>query len=103
MKWRLRYEHRDIPYILLGLNRKPIKDLIGQEEHFIPVGTNLLGDMRQKAKKLARQICKVPSIFQQNHQEFKGFITPGYKQYWVMYPEYFNKSYNIDIKVKLFI
>ena len=103
MKWRLRYEHRDIPYFLLGLNREPIKDLIGQEEHFIRVGTNSLDGIRQKAKKLARQICKVPSTFQHNDKEFEGFITPGYKQYWAMYPQQFNKSYNIEIKVKLFI
>ena len=100
MKWRLRYEHRDIPYFLLGLNREPIKDLIRQFEHFIPVGTNSLYNIRQKAKKLVREICKVPSTFQHNNQEFEGFITPGYKQYWAMYPQHFNKSYIIEIKVK---
>ena len=107
MKWRLRYEHRDIPYFLLGLNREPIKDLIRQEEHFISVGTNPIGDIRQKARDLAKQICKTPSTFQYNEcriqasQErvYEGFITPGYKQYWAMYPEYFIKSFNIDMRV----
>ena len=107
IKWNLKYKHRDIPFFILGLNIEPINDLIRQKQHFIPVGINSLDDIQKRAKQLASEICKVPSTFQYNQCHinasseniYEGFITPGYKQYWAMYPEYFIKSCNIEMKV----
>jgi len=28
-----------------------------------------------------------------------GYVTPGYKQNWAMYPEFFLKSFNIRFSV----
>ena len=103
----LNYKHRDIPYFLLALNSDSIKDLIRQDDHFISVGSNSMVQIKTKANELAMKICKVPSTFQYNkcHTNqssddiYQGYITPGYKQYWALYPEYFIKSCNIEMKV----
>ena len=106
----LKYKHRDISYFLLALNFDSIKDLIGQDDHFVSVGSNSMAEIKTEANKLAMKIRDVPSTFQYNkchanqsnqssEDIYEGYITPGYKQYWALYPEYFVKSCNIEIKV----
>ena len=107
MIWNLKYKHRDIPYFLLALNFDSIKDLIGQNDHFVSVVFNSMAEIKTEANKLAMKIRNVPSTFQYNkchanqssEDIYEGFITPGYKQYWALYPKYFIKSCNIEIKV----
>jgi len=105
-KWRLRYEHRDVTFFLATINKDNIKDLIRRDEDWIQMGQG--SDAAQsKGQDLVNKISQTPQVFQHNECRFKksedkayeGFITPGYKQYWAMYPEYFIKSFNIDLKV----
>lgn len=106
-KWRLRYEYRDVNIFMAHLNKDAIKDLLMKEENYIEVGKSV-EEATTKGIDLANKICQTPSTFQHNECRIKksedklyeGFITPGYKQYWAMYPEFFIKSYNIDLKFK---
>ena len=103
----LKYKHRDIPYFLLALNFDSIKDLVRQDDHFVSVRSHSMAEIKTEANKLAMKIRDVPSTFQYNkchtnqssEDIYSGYITPGYKQYWALYPEYFVKSCNIEIKV----
>ena len=107
IKWQLTHKHIDIPFFMLAYDNESVSDLVRQQEHFIPIGNNSIDYIQEKAKELAKQICKVPSIFQYNEchtsassdRTYEGYITPGYKQYWVMYPKYFSESLSIQMKV----
>ena len=105
-KWRLRYEHRDVTFFMATINQDNIKDLLRRDEDWIAVGQGT-DTAAQKGEDLANKICQTPQVFQHNEcrvkksqdRVYEGFLTPGYKQYWAMYPEYFIKSYTIDLKV----
>jgi hypothetical protein len=106
-KWRLRYEHRDVTFFMATINKDSVKDLLRRDEDWIQVGKGV-EDAAMRGTDLANKICQTPSTFQHNEcrvkksegKVYEGFITPGYRQYWAMYPEYFIKSYNIDLKFK---
>jgi len=108
-KWRLRYEHRDVAFFMATINKDSIKDLLRRHEDWIEVGKGI-EDATMKGIDLASKICQTPSTFQHNEcrvkksedRVYEGLITPGYKQYWAMYPEYFIKSYTIDLKVSYY-
>lgn len=106
MKNILKNKHREIPSILLALNEDKVRDLIRNPAHLIYVKSDL-HSIKIKVANLAEQICKTPSTFQYNechlntslNKIYEGFITPGKRQYWAMYPEYFVDSCNVEIKV----
>ena len=108
MIWNLKYKHRDIPYFILGVKDQPFKDVLRQKNHFTSISYCLSkADIKYKANELAMKICKTPSTFQYNKcyanassdKIYEGFITPGYNQYWAMYPEYFISSCEIKMRV----
>ena len=105
-KWRLRYEHRDVTFFMANLNQDSIKNLLRRDEDWIQVGQGT-DVAAENGRDLANKICQTPQVFQYNEcrvkkseeRLYEGLLTLGHKQYWAMYPEYFIKSYNIDLKV----
>ncbi|XP_054166899.1 uncharacterized protein LOC128964334 [Oppia nitens] len=104
-KWRLRYENRDTNIFMATLNNEDIKDLLARDSNWIQMGT---GNVERNAETLAKYVQQTPQVFQysdcwtrkSDNYAYDGYLTPGYKQYWAMYPEYFIKSYTIDMKFK---
>ena len=104
---KLKYEHRDIPFFMLAYYIESVSDLLRHPEHFMAVGNKSSDYIRKKAKESVNKIYKVPSTLQHNEchatepldRIYEGYITPGYKQYWAMYPEYFIESRSIEVKV----
>jgi len=61
------------------------------------------------AKLLLSRICETPAKLQHpqcltqtstgaTDEQYTGYVTPGRKQYWAMFPEYFLKSYNVEFE-----
>jgi hypothetical protein len=105
-KWWLRYEHRDVNVFMATLNKEDFKDLLSRDENWIQMGMGSdSADM--KSVDLMNKITQTPQVFQygdcgrqkSSNEIYEGYLTPGYKQYWVMYPRHFIKSYSIDLRV----
>ncbi|CAG2181458.1 unnamed protein product, partial [Oppiella nova] len=106
-KWRLRYEHRDVNVFMATLNKEDFKDLLSRDENWIQMGMGSdSSDM--KSVDLMNKIIQTPQVFQygdcrrqkSSNEVYEGYLTPGYKQYWAMYPRHFIKSYSIDLRFK---
>lgn len=104
---KFKYQHRDIPFFILGNNIEFAGDLVDSTEYFLPIGTNSIADIRYHVQSLVNKIYKVPSTFQYNECHaiassdsiYEGYITPDHEQYWAMYPKYFIQSCSIQMKV----
>jgi hypothetical protein len=106
-KDQLRYRHRDVKYLSVATNQDLFKDILRDDtDKDIPgtVGSPNLNI----GPSFARKICDNPATFQYNdcnrrrsdNVQYVGYVTPGYKQNWAMYPEFFLKSFNIKFSFK---
>lgn len=99
----LRYRNRDVRYIVISNNQNDFKDMlrypediIGHSQDYVQIGTSV-----------ANKIMETPATITCNDCYYKeskdvlalGYIVPGYKQNWAVYPEYFILSNNIIFKV----
>lgn len=98
--------HRDVPLLMVGTgNSVDLKELAYNDETDIFEETSPDPDFL--GKKILERVCKTPSTIQHpkcwtetsSASEIMGYVTPGRKQYWAMYPEYFIKSFNVEFKV----
>ncbi|XP_054165656.1 uncharacterized protein LOC128963183 [Oppia nitens] len=102
-KDQLRYRHRDVRFLSIASNQDAFKDILRYEDDKEQPGNPV-----QIGQNVARKICENPAIFQYNMCEDKrsdgvqyvGFITPGYRQNWAMYPEFFHRSFTIRFSFK---
>jgi hypothetical protein len=105
-KDQLRYRHRDVKYLSAATNQDLFKDILRDENDKAnpgPPGTTV-----QFGSDFAKKICENPATFQYNrcHErrsenvQSVGYVTPGYKQNWAMYPEFFLKSFDITFNFK---
>lgn len=104
----LLYMKRDFVYFGLATNASSLKDLVIQEGNLITIQATQTESLVAQASRLySERLLTVPSIFQydqcqirpSNNQTYNGFITPGYKQYWAMYPKTFYRSGSIELIV----
>ncbi|KAF7490073.1 FUN14 domain-containing protein 1 [Sarcoptes scabiei] len=101
----LLYLQRDINFFGISTNISTMTDIIKDRNRLAAVGPGGLGDT-QAIQSLVDQSCQIQSVFQYNacHSTpsnqivYEGYITPNYKQYWIMYPRHFIKSYRIEFK-----
>ena len=106
-KWRLRYQHRDVTLFMATINKDDVKDLLRRDDDWIPIGQGLDAALKTSASRLAQKICENPSTFQYNNCNkktsdnvlYSGYVTPGYKQNWAMYSEFFYNSSNVKFSV----
>ena len=104
-KDQLRYRHRDVKFLTISNNQKLFEDIIREDSD-----KTSPSNLQQTASDFAKKICENPATFQHNscnwrtsnNDEYVGFITPGYKQNWAMYPEFFLSSSDIYFKVRIF-
>ena len=104
-KDQLRYRHRDVKYLSITENQDLFKDILRED-----TDKESTVNIQQSASTFARKICENPATFQynacnerkSNNVQYVGYITPGYKQNWAMYPEFFLKSFDIYFKVCIF-
>lgn len=101
--------HRDVPLLMVGQgNSVDLKELAYHDNDIFETDTP---DPEYLAKRIVERVCKTPVTIQHpkcwsetsSGSEVSGFITPGRKQYWAMYPEYFIKSFNVEFKVTFFL
>ena len=105
-KNQLKNKNRDVLFISLATNNDLFKDILRDQERDRVSPSNIINS----ASSLAQRICDNPATFQynmchhskSNNQQYIGFITPGYKQNWAMYPEFFHKSSSIKFQVSGF-
>jgi hypothetical protein len=104
-KNKLKYSHRDVRYLSVAKNQDIFKDILRDQNDKAtpgPVGSDV-----QFGLDLAQKICENPATFQYNechdknskNVQYVGYVTPGYKQNWAMYPEFFLKSSQIEFIV----
>jgi hypothetical protein len=104
-KGQLRYRHRDVKYLSVATNQDLFKDILRDENDKANPGP--VGSAVQFGSDFARKICENPATFQYNechkksskNVQYVGYVTPGYKQNWAMYPEFFHKSSQIEFIV----
>lgn len=100
---KLIYIRRDVSFYGITTNDSNIKDIVQDSSKLLTIDSSI----ENKLNQVAESICKVPSIFQykecdkraSNNFVHQSYITSGYKQYWAMYPNYFLKSFDIQMKV----
>lgn len=100
--WRLRYQHRDVPIIVVSTQTDRFKDLAKEDQDLQQYGSINYDRVRQR-------ICSNPATFQwvpcydrrSDGEEYIGYVSPGAKQNWAMYPEYFLKSFTIKFVVSV--
>lgn len=93
--------HRDVLFLSLTKNRELFYDILRDKEK------DRATDITSGVSTFAKRICDNPATFQynmcrdktSNNVEYVGYISPGYKQNWAMYPEFFLKSFNIKFSV----
>ena len=101
-KDELRYRHRDVRFLTLTNTKELFQEILRDDTDY-ETPTNI----EMSASRLAQKICENPSTFQYNNCyqrksdniQYTGYVTPGYKQNWAMYPEFFLKSFNIRFSV----
>lgn len=103
-KYELRTNHRDVPLIMIGKGNGVDLEEIAYDKSDVFEADRT--DQSQLAKEILDRICQTPATFQ--HPEchtrtssadvFTGYVTPGKKQYWAMYPEYFLKSFSVTFE-----
>jgi len=103
-KDQLRYRHRDVLFLSLAQDQTLFKDILrNQDKDYASPN-----DIANQASALAKRICENPATLQYNmcHDvtsngvQHTGYVSPGYKQNWAMYPEFFLKSFNIKFSFK---
>lgn len=98
--WKLRYHHRDVPIVVVSSQTNKFKDLVKEDQDLQQYGSINYDKVHQR-------ICSNPATFQwipcynyaSNGEEYIGYVSPGAKQNWAMYPEYFLKSFTITFTV----
>lgn len=103
-KDQLRSRHRDVLFLALTKNQELFRQVLRDRDQdwMSP------NDVNNAGSTLAKKICENPATFQYNacyertssNVQYTGYITPGYKQNWAMYPEFFLKSFNIKFTVR---
>jgi len=103
-KNNLKYFHRDVPILAVGRGIKDdLEDIAFNTEDVFETESP---DPQQLAQRLQKRICETPAVFQHpecatrasERDTFSDYVTPGRKQYWAMYPEYFIKSYQVQFE-----
>lgn len=97
-----RHYNQDILLLVAANNQTNFKDVVRQEANLVSTSQAKIGTAFET------KICDNPAALTYNQcyetpsQDFvhEGFITPGYRQNWAMYPEYFLKSRQIQFKIK---
>lgn len=114
LKRQLLSVQRDVTFFGVAKNVTNLKDIVTVPENLVTLddnygNENALFTLRQK-------VCSAaPSVFQytptmsnncsqaSNNVLYEGFITPGYKQYWVMQPDSFIRSDRVQLSVALIL
>lgn len=100
--------HRDSPLIMVGRgNALDMKEIAYDKDRDVyeasaPDSTGLV-------EQINKRICETPALIRapkcnvqaSDNDFFTGYVTPGRKQYFAMYPEFFLKSFNVEFKVFL--
>ena len=102
-KDQLRSRHRDVLFLSFARNSELFKDILRDQDKDRAAPTDIINS----ASAFAKKICDNPATFQynmchdrkSNNEEYVGYITPGFKQNWAMYPEFFLKSFTIKFQV----
>lgn len=100
----LRTNHRDVPLIVIGKGNKDDLDEIAYSKDDVIEADQ--PDMTQVANRILQRVCETPAVLQHpecasrtsNNDVVVGYVTPGRKQYWAMYPEFFIKSYQVTFE-----
>lgn len=102
----LKYDNRDVRYLVISNDQKNFIDILNDKTK------DLVGPTQtQIGMNFDKSICENPAqiIYDKCYEKpsqnsiMEKYISPGYKQQWAMYPEYFLKSYDIEFKVCLII
>jgi hypothetical protein len=105
VKRQLLYVQRDITFFGITTNTSNLKDLVLQEGNLVQVIPN--ENARQSSVVgLTSKVLEVPQVFQyadcktrsSNNYTYQGLITPGFKQYWAMYPDNFRSSAAMQLR-----
>lgn len=103
-KYDLRTNHRDVPLIVIGKgNGDDLEEFAYNKEDVLEADKP---ESNELAKDILKRICQTPATFQyeecavttSNQEAYDGYVTPGTKQYWAMYPEYFLKSFTVTFE-----
>lgn len=106
VKRLLLFVQRDFTFFGIATNTSNLKDLVPQEGNLVTVDSNGLARESQVAG-LVPKVSQVPQVFQytdcknraSSNYTYQGFMTPGFKQYWAMYPDSFLSSGKMQLTV----
>nr|XP_027204684.1 uncharacterized protein LOC113798363 [Dermatophagoides pteronyssinus] len=99
----LKYDNRDVRYLVISNDQKNFIDILNDKTK------DMVGPTQtQIGMNFDKSICENPAqiIYDKCYEKpsqnsiMEKYISPGYKQQWAMYPEYFLKSYDIEFKVR---
>lgn len=98
----MKFDNPDVRYLIIS-NSKSFEEILDRKD------SDLMSFRQQQiGTNFEKRICDNPAtlIYHQCHEKpsdgaiFNGFISPGYKQNYAMYPEYFIKSFDIEFRVR---
>ncbi|KAF7490075.1 hypothetical protein SSS_04752 [Sarcoptes scabiei] len=98
----LKFDNPDVRYLIIS-NSKSFEEILDRKD------SDLMSFRQQQiGTNFEKRICDNPAtlIYHQCHEKpsdgaiFNGFISPGYKQNYAMYPEYFIKSFDIEFRIR---
>ena len=103
-KESLKEDNQDVRYLIISNDQKNFVDILPDKSKDI-VGTT----QTQVGTNFEKKICENPAqiIYEKCYEKpsqnsvMTRHVSPGFKQQWAMYPEYFLKSYDIEFKVSL--
>lgn len=101
-QYELRWRNPDVRYLVMSDNKK-FEDILDKKEHLYSANSF----SNQITTAIANEICNNPATLIYNdcytkpseNVVYTNYISPGYKQNWAMYPEYFHRSFDIKFKV----
>ncbi|XP_046914380.2 uncharacterized protein LOC124495098 [Dermatophagoides farinae] len=102
-KESLKEDNQDVRYLIISNDQKNFVDILPDKSKDI-VGTT----QTQVGTNFEKKICENPAqiIYEKCYEKpsqnsvMTRHVSPGFKQQWAMYPEYFLKSYGIEFKVR---
>lgn len=106
IKRQLLFVQRDFTFFGIASNTSNLKDIVLQESNLVSVDSNE-AVLSNRITALSQKLLEVPQIFQysdcrtrpSSNHTYQGFIRPGFKQYWAMYPDNFLASDTIQLNV----
>ncbi|KAI1306006.1 hypothetical protein HDE_01323 [Halotydeus destructor] len=103
-RYELKRNHRDVPLIVVGKgNAEDLQEFTYDSNNVIESDSPVSQEL---ANQILDKICETPAAIQyakcaekpSKGEVHVGYVTPGKKQYWAMFPEYYLKTFTASFE-----